>query len=158
MASYSERVNISHNQTKIMVSCLRCENTTAVVGLLELVDSERINRSRIKLYPSVTLLHAASTVSYHSLTQTSISSPLPVIMSRLTHSGPLSLNVAIIVGFASSFCTILVAIIIGLIGCYMSYKYGKNNGYRFQHFNTKRDHDSLNVVAMDKYFVQSVSN
>ena len=56
----------------------------------------------------------------------------------------------IIAVLVSTVCTAVVAIVIGLIGCYGSYRYGQKNGYRVTKGN-------FNFMETETYLVQSVS-
>lgn len=156
MASlYSQHINISHNITSMVIPCSPfCdEENSTVIGVLELIDSERVNKTHIKLSPSFAVLHAAPTpqpiVAYPQET------PQAVIMSLPIQRSPASIGTIIIVGFASSFATLVFSILIGLFCCYLSYKYGKEYGYRYQYTTAKK----IDRFAIEtRYFVQSVND
>ena len=83
----------------------------------------------------------------------STSRPPSTIMVRTPSSAALThknWDDVIIAVLLSTVCTALVAIVIGLISCYGSYRYGQRNGYRVTKGN-------FNIMETETYLVQSVS-
>ena len=67
--------------------------------------------------------------------------------AALTHKNWDDVIIAVLLSIV---CTALVAVVIGLVGCYGSYRYGQRNGYQVTKGN-------FNIMETETYLVQSVS-
>lgn len=117
------------------------DEVTSLVGFLRLIDASKVNKSKIDLQPSVSILHILPTISSSSVmatpTPTSFVKPPEYIESSHAVSNSTSISTIVIVATISCFCTAVIVILLALIGCFLSYKYGQNNDFRYQYFRRK---------------------
>ena len=132
-------------------------DVSSLVGFLKVDKTDKVNKNQINLRPSVNVLHIhplmSSSIESVVATATPTREPTspPYIEYHTSGQSSASIGTVVLIASVSCFCTALVIVAFALFGCFLSYKYGQNNDFRYQYFRRK-------TPPRETYIVHEVVN
>lgn len=140
-----EMVTFSSGKNRTVISYKQRNHDSdisSLVGFLKVDKTDKVDEDQVYLKPSVNILHVhpVMTSSIISLiaTVTPTGDPTsPPFIEYHTSSKSTAISTIVLIASISCFCTALVVVAFAIIGCFLSYKYGQNNDFRYQYFRRK---------------------
>ncbi|XP_003386601.1 PREDICTED: uncharacterized protein LOC100639782 [Amphimedon queenslandica] len=145
------------NRTVILYKQRSHDNDiSSLVGFLKVDKTDKVDQDQVYLKPSVNILHVHPLMSSSMVSVIATATPTgeptaPPFIEYHTSSQSTSISTIVLIASISSFCTALVVVAFALFGCFLSYKYGQNNDFRYQYFRRK-------TPPRETYIVHEVVN